>query len=69
MKKRCPVYTSFFWAHNVFAGLLSLFVLIVIAFGLFRIIPHLADITHHLLTICESEARALIRTVGTTYVF
>lgn len=36
-------YESFFWAHNIFAEGLALILLIGIAWGLFRIIPDLAD--------------------------
>ena len=53
-------YASFFWAHNVFAEVLSLVVLIVIAFGLFRIIPGLADFARDLVNLYGDEARALI---------
>ena len=36
-------YESFFWAHNVLAEGLALLLLIGIAWGLFRLIPDLAD--------------------------
>ena len=36
-------YESFFWAHNVIAELLALVCLVVIAYGLFTIIPRLGD--------------------------
>jgi archaeosortase A (PGF-CTERM-specific) len=35
-------YESFFWAHNVFAELMALVLLVAIAYGLFRLIPELA---------------------------
>jgi archaeosortase A (PGF-CTERM-specific) len=54
-------YASFFWAHNVFAEVLSLIVLIAIAFGLFRIIPGLAVFTRNLVNLYVDEVRALIR--------
>lgn len=57
-------YSSFFWAHNVFAEAVSLVVLIVISFGLFRILPQLADFARHLLTLYENDVRVLIRSVG-----
>ena len=57
-------YASFFWGHNVFAEALSLVVLIVIAFGLFRIIPQLADFARDLLNLYENEVRVLIRLAG-----
>jgi archaeosortase A (PGF-CTERM-specific) len=46
-------YESFFWAHNVIAELLALFFLVVIAYGLFTLIPNLgkfADELYHLYT-------------------
>ncbi len=36
-------YESFFWAHNVIAEMLALVALIVIAFGLFTLIPQLGS--------------------------
>ena len=36
-------YESFFWAHNVIAELTALFILIFIAYGLFRLIPELGQ--------------------------
>jgi archaeosortase A (PGF-CTERM-specific) len=53
-------YASFFWAHNVFAELLSLVVLIVIALGLFRIIPGLADFARDLVNLYVGEVRSLV---------
>jgi len=44
-------YESFFWAHNVIAELLALFFLVIIAYGLFTLIPNLgkfADELYHL---------------------
>ncbi|GAA5262441.1 archaeosortase A [Methanomicrobium antiquum] len=57
-------YGSFFWAHNVFAEVLSLGVLIAITLALFRIIPGLADFTRELVNLYLNEARALIRYGG-----
>jgi len=59
-------YASFFWAHNVFAEILSLVVLIVIAFGLFRIIPGLADFARDLVDLYVGEVRSLIGKSGDT---
>jgi len=57
-------YASFFWGHNVFAELFSLVILIVIAFGLFRIIPQLASFARDLIHLYTLEVRGLIRFVG-----
>ena len=57
-------YASFFWAHNVFAEVLSLVVLIVIAFGLFRIIPQLATFARALVHLYLDELRTLIGKTG-----
>jgi archaeosortase A (PGF-CTERM-specific) len=46
-------YESFFWAHNVIAELLALIFLVIIAYGLFSLIPNLgkfADELYHLYT-------------------
>jgi archaeosortase A (PGF-CTERM-specific) len=52
-------YASFFWAHNVFAEILSLGVLVVIILALFRVIPGIAGFTRDLVNLYVSEARAL----------
>jgi len=52
-------YESFFWAHNVIAELLALVLLIVIAFGLFRLIPKLADFADNLYRVYLGEVRAV----------
>ncbi|PKG31389.1 MAG: archaeosortase A, partial [Methanoregula sp.] len=57
-------YASFFWAHNVFAEVLSLVVLIVIAVGLFRIIPGLADFARDLVNLYRREVWALMGKAG-----
>lgn len=57
-------YSSFFWAHNVFAEALSLVVLIAIAFGLFRIIPQLADFARGLANLYIKEAAGLWKKIG-----
>ncbi len=59
-------YASFFWAHNVFAEVLSLVVLIMIAFGLFRIIPHLADFARDLVNLYIKEAAELWKKIRLT---
>lgn len=38
-----PGYSSFFWAHNIIAEGIALIFLIALAYGLFRLIPSLAD--------------------------
>ena len=43
-----PGYESFFWAHNVIGEILALVVLVLIAYGLFRLIPRLGDFAHDL---------------------
>jgi archaeosortase A (PGF-CTERM-specific) len=53
-------YESFFWAHNVIAELLALVFLIALAFGLFRIIPNLADFADELYRVYSAEIRAVL---------
>jgi archaeosortase A (PGF-CTERM-specific) len=48
-------YESFFWAHNVIAEILALFVLILIAYGLFTIIPRLGNFADELYQIYYGE--------------
>jgi len=50
-------YESFFWAHNVIAELLALVLLVAIAYGLFRIIPDLADLAAGLYDLYSGEVR------------
>lgn len=52
-------YESFFWAHNVFAELLALLLLIGIAYALFRIIPALADYAADLVRLYIGEIRKI----------
>ena len=52
-------YESFFWAHNVIAELLALVLLIGIAWGLFRIIPRLADFADDLFQVYWNEVRGV----------
>jgi archaeosortase A (PGF-CTERM-specific) len=56
-------YESFFWAHNVAAELLALVLLVGIAYGLFRIIPGLADLAAGLYQMYSGEVRIACSTV------
>lgn len=56
-----PEYASFFWAHNVFMELLSVVVLVGIAFGLFRIIPDLAVFARDLTDLYLNEVRSFVK--------
>ena len=50
-------YESFFWAHNVIAEFLALICLIVIAYGLFTIIPNLGKFAEDLYQLYYGEVR------------
>jgi archaeosortase A (PGF-CTERM-specific) len=50
-------YESFFWAHNVIAELLALVFLVLIAYGLFRIIPKLGNYAEELYQLFMGEVR------------
>jgi archaeosortase A (PGF-CTERM-specific) len=52
-------FASFFWSHNVIAEGLAFLFLIVLSYGLFRLIPTLADFAIDLLNIYRSEVVAL----------
>jgi archaeosortase A (PGF-CTERM-specific) len=52
-------YASFFWAHNVFAEMLSLFVLVAIAYALFRVVPGLAEFARDLIGLYLHEVRTI----------
>lgn len=54
-------YESFFWAHNVFAELLALLLLVAIAYALFRIIPRLADFAGDLIRLYIDEITRVTR--------
>ncbi len=54
-------YESFFWAHNVAAELLALVLLVAIAYGLFRIIPGLAEFARNLTSLYVDEIRKVFR--------
>jgi archaeosortase A (PGF-CTERM-specific) len=48
-------YESFFWAHNVIAEILALFVLVLIAYGLFLLIPSLGKFADDLYQLYYGE--------------
>jgi exosortase/archaeosortase family protein len=50
-------YESFFWAHNVIAELLALFFLVIIAYGLFSLIPNLGKFADELYHLYSGEIR------------
>ncbi len=50
-------YESFFWAHNVIAELLALLCLVVIAYGLFTLIPKLGNLADDLYQLYSGEVR------------
>ncbi|MDD1700909.1 MAG: archaeosortase A [Methanoregula sp.] len=50
-------YESFFWAHNVIAELLALVCLVLIAYGLFSIIPKLGRFADELYKLYSGEIR------------
>ena len=50
-------YESFFWAHNVIAELTALVILVMIAYGLFTIIPELGNFADDLYQMYAGEVR------------
>jgi archaeosortase A (PGF-CTERM-specific) len=54
-------YESFFWAHNVIAELLALVCLVIIAYGLFIIIPRLGSFADDLYQLYSGE---VMRAIG-----
>ncbi|MGA2121470.1 MAG: archaeosortase A [Methanoregula sp.] len=50
-------YESFFWAHNVIAELLALVCLIIIAYGLFSLIPRLGEFADDLYQMYTGEVK------------
>lgn len=50
-------YESFFWAHNVIAEVLALVILILIAYGLFTIIPKLGSYADELFQLYFGEIK------------
>jgi len=53
-------FASFFWAHNVIAEALAFLFLFVLAYGLFRLIPTLADFAVDLLRMYKEETMVFI---------
>jgi len=53
-------YESFFWAHNVIAELLALVCLVMIAYGLFTVIPRLGSFADDLYQIYYGEVKRVI---------
>ena len=53
-------FASFFWAHNVIAEGLAFLFLLVLAYGLFSLIPNLADIAMDLFLMYKEETKALL---------
>lgn len=52
-----PGYESFFWAHNVIAEVTALIILVIIAYGLFTIIPKLGNYADDLYQMYAGEFR------------
>ena len=52
-----PGYESFFWAHNVIAEVLALVCLVMIAYGLFSIIPQLGSFADELYQLYYGEVK------------
>ena len=50
-------YESFFWAHNVIAEITALIILVMIAYGLFTIIPKLGNYADDLYQMYAGEVR------------
>ena len=48
-------YASFFWAHNIIAEAVALLFLICLAYGMFRVIPTLADFAADLIDLYRTE--------------
>ncbi|HOJ96330.1 MAG TPA: archaeosortase A [Methanospirillum sp.] len=53
-------YSSFFWAHNIFAEGIALIFLVVLAYSLFRLIPSLGDFARALVSSYENEFRSIV---------
>jgi len=54
-------YESFFWAHNVIAEFTALIILVIIAYGLFTIIPKLGNYADDLYQMYAGEVRKAFR--------
>jgi len=52
-------YSSFFWAHNIFAEGIALLFLIALAYSLFRLIPALGDFAGDLVGTYEKEIKSI----------
>lgn len=52
-------YSSFFWAHNIIAEGVALLFLIILAYGLFRLLPNLADYACDLVDAYRDEFRKI----------
>jgi archaeosortase A (PGF-CTERM-specific) len=55
-------YSSFFWAHNIFAEGVALIFLILLAYSLFRLIPALGDFAGDLVQSYEKEIKSIVGT-------
>ena len=53
-------FASFFWAHNIIAEGIAFGFLFILAYGLFRLMPTLADFAIDLLQMYKEEAMVLI---------
>ena len=53
-------YSSFFWAHNIFAEGIALIFLVALAYSLFRLIPSLGDFAGELVSSYEKEIRNIV---------
>jgi archaeosortase A (PGF-CTERM-specific) len=53
-------YASFFWAHNIIAEGVALVFLIALAYGLFRLIPNLADFAADLIDAYRKEIMSIV---------
>jgi archaeosortase A (PGF-CTERM-specific) len=53
-------FASFFWAHNIIAEAIAFLFLFVLAYGLFRFMPTLADFAVDLLQMYKEETMALL---------
>lgn len=52
-------FSTFFWAHNIFAEGIALIFLIALAYSLFRLIPQLGDFAAELVASYEKEIRKI----------
>jgi len=54
-------YESFFWAHNVMAELGALVFLVILAYGLFWLLPELGDLANGLYHLYRNEVVQIVR--------